>query len=163
YKLPDRPPIYIPPGPGDHPPFPQTPAPGKQPPGQQQQPGPVDPGRPEPQPKAGSGSDVAKAVAALPEAKRLLDDAGAKAEKDFGKLSTPDKVVLGTISGAIAAGAVAGIASDPAARKTALDMIDGQEIPVPGLKGVSIVPHTKGGGAGAGLSFDLVKIFGGAK
>lgn len=124
---------------------------------------PTLPGKPEPQTKAGSPGDIAKAVAALPQVKKLIEDAEAQGKKDLGKLSTPDKVVLGTVSGAIAAGIVAGIASDPAARKGALDFIDGKEIPVPWLRGIAVVPHTKDGGIGGGVKFDIVKIFGGGK
>jgi outer membrane protein OmpA-like peptidoglycan-associated protein len=135
--------------------------PGKAPP--QQTPGTLQPGQPEPQTKPGSPGDIAKAVAAVPEVKKLLEDAEARGRKDLGKLSTPDKVVLGTVTGAIAAGAVAGIFSDATARGAALDFVDGKEIPVPGLPGVSVVPHTKGGAIGGGVSFDIIKIFGGGK
>jgi outer membrane protein OmpA-like peptidoglycan-associated protein len=127
------------------------------------QPGQVGRGKPEPQTKAGSVGDVVKAVAAVPKFKKLIDDAEAGVGKDLGKLTTPDIVVLGTVGGAIAAGAIAGLASDPAARKEVLDLIDGKKIPVPWAPGFAIVPHTKGGAVGVGVSFDLIKIFGGGK
>jgi len=113
--------------------------------------------------KAGSAGDLAKAVTALPEVKKWIDDAQAKGEKDLGKLTIPDKVVLGTVVGAQAAGVVAGLASDPAARKEVLDFVDGKEIPVPYAPGVHIVPHTKGGAVGGVVTFDIIKIFGGGK
>ncbi|HEY2636550.1 MAG TPA: OmpA family protein [Solirubrobacteraceae bacterium] len=160
-----RPETFVPGGPGSGtlPPFgaPQK-TPGTATPQPGQTPGRVDPGRAEPQARSGSAGDVAKAVAALPAVKKLLDDARARVARDADKLTTGDKVVLGTVGGSMAAAAIAGIASDPAARQGVLDLIDGQEIPVPGLRGVSVVPHTKGGGVGGGVSFDIVKIFGGS-
>lgn len=125
--------------------------------------GKLDPGRPEPQTKPGSYGDLAKAVAALPDVKKLLEDTKARALKDLGSLSKPEKVLLGTVTGAIAAGVVTGLAADPGARKAVLDFVDGTEIPLPGLRGVFVVPHTKGGAIGGGVTFDIVKIFGGGK
>jgi outer membrane protein OmpA-like peptidoglycan-associated protein len=127
------------------------------------QPAQGDRGKPEQETRPGSLTDLAKAVAALPDVKRLIEAAEARGEKDLGRLSTSDKVVLGTVTGSIAAGVVAGIASDPATRKSVLDFADGKEIPVPWLPGVSVVPHTKGGGIGGGVRFDIVKILGGGK
>jgi len=113
--------------------------------------------------KGGSAGDVVKAVTALPDVKKLIDDAQSKGEKDLGKLTTTDKVVLGTVVGAQAAGVIAGLASDPAARKEALDFLDGKEIPVPWAPGVHVVPHTKAGAVGGVVTFDIIKIFGGGK
>jgi outer membrane protein OmpA-like peptidoglycan-associated protein len=121
------------------------------------------PGSAGPTTKEGSAGDIAKAVAATPQGKKLIEAAEAQATKDLGKLTTPDKVVLGTVVGAQAAGVIAGLAANPAARKEVLDFVDGKEIPVPYLKGVSVIPHTKGGGVGGVVSFDIVKIFGGGK
>jgi hypothetical protein len=52
--------------------------------------------------------------------------------------------------------------SDPAARKTLLDMADGTEIPVPGVPWLKMKPITKGG-VGGTLQIDLVKIVPGLK
>ena len=135
-------------------PSPPTPAP-------QQQPGQIDPGSPLPQTKPGSAGDLAKAVAATPQGKKLIETADTQGKKDLGKLSTGEKVLLGSVVGAEAAAVIAGLAAHPGERAAVLDFVDGKEIPVPYLKGVSVIPHTKGGGVGGGVSFDLIKIFGG--
>jgi outer membrane protein OmpA-like peptidoglycan-associated protein len=135
------------------------------PPWWQKTPSPTTPA-PQPAPgsmKEGSAGDLAKAVAATSQGKKLIEDAQAKGEKDLGKLTTTDKVVLGTVVGAEAAGVIAGLASDPAARKEVLDFVDGKEIPVPWAPGVKVVPHTKGGAVGGVVTFDIIKIFGGGK
>lgn len=151
------------PGPGVFPPpFTPKPSPTPQPQAGTPQGGPVNPFE-EQRPRPGSPGDIAKAVAQTEVGKRLIEQAKEQAKKDLGKLSTGGKVVLGTVGGSIAAGVIAGIASDPGTRKSALDFIDGKEIPVPGLEGIAVVPHTKGGAIGGGVTFDLVKIFGGGK
>jgi hypothetical protein len=121
------------------------------------------PGSTEPTTKEASAGDIAKAVAATPQGKKLIEAAEAQGTKDLGKLTTPDKVVLGTVVGAQAAGVIAGLAAHPAERKEVLDFVDGKEIPVPYLTGISVIPHTKGGAVGGVVSFDIVKIFGGGK
>jgi outer membrane protein OmpA-like peptidoglycan-associated protein len=136
-------------------PSPPTPAP--------QQPGQIDPGSPLPQTKPGSVGDLAKAVAATPQGKKLIDAAETQGKKDLGKLSTGEKVLLGSVVGAQAAAVIAGLAAHPGERAAVLDFVDGKEIPVPYLKGVSIIPHTKGGGVGGVVSFDILKFGGGKK
>jgi outer membrane protein OmpA-like peptidoglycan-associated protein len=164
---PAKPPILFPPTvtpPPAKPPWWQQPTP-------QPAPAPSPSGTPQPAPgstgpttKEGSAGDIAKAVAATPQGKKLIEAAETQGKKDLGKLSTPEKVLVGTVVGAEAAGVVAGLAHDPAARKEVLDFIDGKEIPVPWTKGtVKIVPHTKGGNVGGVVSFDIIKIFGGGK
>lgn len=125
--------------------------------------GPVDPGKPEPQARSASAGDFAKGISQLPDVKKLIEGAEKSLDKDVGKLTAGDKVVLGTVGGSLVAGVVAGVLSNPGVRGDALNLIDGQEIPIPGLKGVSIVPHTKGGGLGSGISVDIIKILGGGK
>lgn len=137
---------------------------------QPSRPGPTAPA-PSPQPapgsterttKEGSAGVIVNGVTALPDVKKWIEDAQAKVEKELGKLSTPEKVLLGTVGGAQAAAVIAGLASDPAARKEVLDFVDGKEIPVPYAPGVKIVPHTKGTVGGV-VTFDIIRIFGGGK
>jgi hypothetical protein len=62
----------------------------------------------------------------------------------------------------IGAGAIAGILSDPAARKFALDQLNGQELPVPGVPSLKVKILTQSGG-GAILQFDVMKALSGKK
>lgn len=160
---PDKPPVLFPPTvtppPTQSPWWPRTPTPAPTTAPQRQ----PAPGTPEPTTKAGSAGDVLKAITALPSVKKLIEDAQKKGEKDLGKLTTTDKVVLGTVVGAEAAGVIAGLAAHPAERKEVLDFLDGKEIPVPYAPGVKVVPHTKGGAVGGVVTFDIIKIFGGGK
>jgi len=140
------------------------------PPGAPPQPAPAPAPGPQPAPgsaergtKAASAGDLVKAITALPSVKKLIEEAEAKGRKDLGKLTTADKVVLGTVLGAEAAGVIAGLATHPAERRQVLDFLDGKEIPVPYAPGVKIVPHTKGGAVGGVVTFDIIKIFGGGK
>jgi outer membrane protein OmpA-like peptidoglycan-associated protein len=159
-----KPPVLFPP-PVTPPPSrtPWWPAPTQPPPTQTPAPAQPAPGSTGPTTKSGSAGDVVKAVTALPSVKKLIEDAQKRGEKDLGKLTTTDKVVLGTVVGAEAAGVIAGLAAHPAERKEVLDFIDGKEIPVPYASGVKVVPHTKGGAVGGVVTFDIIKIFGGGK
>jgi outer membrane protein OmpA-like peptidoglycan-associated protein len=122
----------------------------------------IAPGGQEPQTRQGSLGDVVRAFAAEPDVRRLIDNAGAQARGDLGRLPTPGRVLLGTVAGASAAGFIAGIASNRGTREGALDRIDGLEIPipVPGLRGVFAVPHTGHGAIGGGVRVDIIRLFG---
>ena len=113
--------------------------------------------------KPGSAGDVLDAITKVPEVKRLIDQAKESGLKDVGKLSTGEKIAVGTVTVPLAAGALAGIWSDPAARKTLLDMADGTEIPVPGVPWLKLKPITKGGAAGGMLQVDVLKLVPGLK
>jgi outer membrane protein OmpA-like peptidoglycan-associated protein len=145
-------------------------------PGWTPQPSPTTPAPPTskaPQPPPGStergtreatAGDILEAIAAVPEVKKLIDEAQAQVEKDLGRLSTGEKVVVGSVAGSIVAGAVAGVASDPIARKAALDFLDGKQIPVPWTNGtIYIVPKTGGGDVGGVVGVDIIKVLGGGK
>lgn len=84
-------------------------------------------------------ADLIKAFLELPEVKKAIDDF----TKRFREAPTADKV--GAVAGmaAVGAGAVAGIASNPEARKEVLGMLHGQEAPVPGVPGLSIQIFTQ--------------------
>ncbi len=143
-----------------------TPRPGPAPPGQvppfaQTQP----PASAKPEPKGiegptkpGTAGDIVKAITKIPEVERLIDQAKEGGLRDLGKLSTGEKVAVGTVTVPLAAGALAGIWSDPAGRKALLDLADGKEIPVPGVPWLKIVPKTAGGAAGGMLQVDVLKI-----
>jgi len=134
--------------------------------------GPVDDAKVESKPRTGSPGDILKAAAATKEGQQAIDAAAAAAKKagkaglkEFGEMPMLQKVVVATLTGSVAAGilagATAGLASDRDARNKALNLLDGTPIPVPGVPGVAIVPHTKDGFQGGTVTFDIVKILGG--
>ena len=127
---------------------PPTSAPGPQQPRQ-------DPLERDKPPRPGSGGDVLKALLATPEGKRLVE----LAKQEAAKIPPGGKVAIGVL----AAGAAAGISTDPAARKTVLDAVDGAEVEVPGVPWLKLKAHTKGGGVGGGVQIDVIKLFGGGK
>jgi outer membrane protein OmpA-like peptidoglycan-associated protein len=139
------------------PPYAQKPA---QTPPQQAKP---DPKGTEGPPKKGSPGDVVDAITKIPDVARLIDQAKETGTRDLGKLSTGEKVAVGTVTVPLVTGALVGIWSDPAARKTLLDLADGKEIPVPGAPWLKIVPKTAGGAAGGMLKIDVLKIVPGLK
>jgi outer membrane protein OmpA-like peptidoglycan-associated protein len=145
------------------PPVPPTPAPSPfgpaaLPPTAPPQPAPPTPKGIEGPPRAGTAGDVAKAIAAIPEVKRLIDAAKAGTLDELKKLPTGEKVLLGTVTVSIAGGAIAGLSTDPAARAAALDAVDGVEIPVPGVPWLKVKPVTKGGAAGGVIQVDVLQI-----
>lgn len=111
-----------------------TPSPAPAP--QQQQPAP----QPQPRvgeageaPREGSAGDVLSAVTQRPEVAALLDQASDRAVMEWQRLRLGGQVGVVSISTMIAAGAVAGIAATPEARRFVFQQIDGLLLPVPKL------------------------------
>jgi hypothetical protein len=148
-----RPPVGRP---SQVPPLMQPPSPLLQPPAapSTQLPAPGAPERDKPT-RAATGGDALKALLATPEGKRLAE----LAKKKFAEIPPGGKAAIGVI----AAGAAAGISTDPNARKTVLEAIDGAEVDVPGLPGMKLKAYTKGGSLGGGVQIDVIKLFGGGK
>ncbi len=100
-------------------------------------------------PRPGTFGDVAAALVKVPAIKRLIDQEGQK----FEGVPTGEKVVLGSVLTPLAAGAIAGIATDKAAREA----FDGAELPVPKLPWLSLKVFTKGGPGGM-IRVDVWKL-----
>ncbi|OBC00027.1 hypothetical protein A5784_21045 [Mycobacterium sp. 852013-50091_SCH5140682] len=151
-KLPPRPnPIFLPPaGQGS------TPAPGGG-----TTPQTVPPSRddraPATVPRSGSAGDLAEAVIKYPEIARMIDDAVARAQRDWKNLKPGEKAAVVVVGSAMAAAAVVAVASDPGLRAGALDQIDGKSVAVPGAPWLKVQVKTKG--LGGGLTIDLMKLF----
>jgi outer membrane protein OmpA-like peptidoglycan-associated protein len=128
------------------PPFPTQPIPAPQPRGT------------EGQTKAGSGGDALKALLKTDAGKRALEAFKAEGRRAWEKTTTGEKIAGGATAVAIAAPTVAGLWSDPAARATVLNAIDGAEVDVPEVPGLKVRAVTKGQGGGAVLMFDLSTV-----
>jgi hypothetical protein len=101
--------------------------------------------------------DVLKAITKLPEVDRKITEFAEARKRDWAKLKPGEKAAAIGAAVTLGAGAVSGIASDPAARKMALGLLDGQSFPVPGVPGLTMKVQTQNGG-GATLTFDLAEI-----
>jgi outer membrane protein OmpA-like peptidoglycan-associated protein len=127
-------------------------------------PGPLS--KPADEPKAGEGparpakaGDALKALAARPDVKKWLDGVKEDQLRKFDKGTTVgEKVLVGTFVATIVGGGVAGASTDPAARRLMLDIVDGAEIPVPGVPWLKLKAHTAGGGLGGGVVLDVLKL-----
>jgi len=90
----------------------------------------------ESEPHEGTLGDLAKAFLTLPPVKKAVNDFLKTQKEEFKDLPTVDKaaVVQGAVT--IGGGVAAGIASDPEARKKALDLLHGTEVRLPRIPGV---------------------------
>lgn len=110
---------------------------------------------------AGSAGDLGKAVLAIPQVKAQVDVAKEKLGRDVGKVwkgaTLPEKVALGSVAVSTASLVAVGVLSDPAATSTARDLLDGAEVPIPGVKGLKFKLHTKGQ-LGGSVVIDVLEI-----
>ena len=110
-------------------------------------------------PRPASAGDVLAAVMAVPavrsEIARLRDRATDQLKRDWRSLSTGDKVVGIGVTALIAAGAIAGIVSNDGARQFALQQIQGRNIPVPMVPGLSLQLSPIGPNQSVMLNLDL--------
>jgi outer membrane protein OmpA-like peptidoglycan-associated protein len=139
---PPRPPIILPPSPA----VPTKPA------------GPPTPGM-QSETRPGTAGDVVKALLALPVVKAKIEEVKNLAASDLAKLKPGEKIATATVGGAVVAGAIAGVISDPEARRFALDAIDGLEVPVPGVEALKLQVKTKD--SGGVVTVDILKMLGG--
>jgi hypothetical protein len=109
--------------------------------------------------REGSGGDVMGAIAGVPAVNRaitrLQTQALSTVRRDWSRLSTGDRVLLITTSALIAGGALTGIASDPGARSFMLDQLNGRELGVPGVDGLSVTFNTRPENLGVMFTYDL--------
>jgi hypothetical protein len=92
----------------------------------------------EPKPKPGKPGDVVEALAKTEPGKQAIQILNDKAKHAVVSLSTGEKVTVVTALFAIGGGALAGAMSDPQARRFMLEQASGKEVPVPGVRGLSM-------------------------
>jgi hypothetical protein len=111
------------------------------------------------QPKAAEAGDIAEAVAAVPAVEQALtglkDQAKAKVTTDWSRLSAGEKAITVSSLAVIGAGVVAGIASDPEARKLALGQINGKVLPVPKVPWMRVEINTTPDNLMVGIHVDV--------
>jgi hypothetical protein len=117
------------------------------------------PGQGPDKPREGTPGDILKGILKVPAVDKAIEDFKKTQLDRFNSLEPGEKVLLGGTALVIGAGAIAGVASDPAARKAALDFAHGKTIPVPGVPGLGVQVLTKGGPGGM-IQIDFIKMFG---
>jgi hypothetical protein len=110
-------------------------------------------------PKAADGGDIAEAVAAVPVIDQaitgLKEQAKAKVLTDWSRLSGGEKAITVSSLAVIAAGTLAGISTDPEARKLALGQLNGKVLPVPKVPWMRIEVNTGGDNLMVGIHVDV--------
>ena len=108
---------------------------------------------------AAETSDLAEAILAVPAIDQgisnLRSQASDRVGHDWRQLRTGEKVgVISTIA-VIGGGTIAGIASDPDARRTALGLLNGRPIPVPEVDWLHLELNTAGNNVMVGMHVDV--------
>ena len=111
------------------------------------------PGKPPAEPKKATAGDVLKAVWAVPCVKHAVDNVSSEAKSQWNSLKTGQKAIVIGHTVVLGASLVAAIAQDDASRVWVLDKLDGVDIPIPKVDGLTFRIHTpngvqKGGGLG---------------
>ncbi|MEE4376633.1 MAG: hypothetical protein V2J55_03860 [Candidatus Competibacteraceae bacterium] len=117
-------------------------------------------------PRAGEVSDLVKAVGKLPVVKngvKHIEEQGKKTvESIWNGANTGEKALLITHTTLLASGVVAGILARQDTRQKAFSFIEGKNLPVPGIEGLSFRVRRTGGGItspfalpGMNLSYDV--------
>jgi uncharacterized protein DUF4157 len=97
-------------------------------------------------PRAGEPGDIAEAIAAVPAVDQALtglkDQAKTKVLTDWARLSGGEKAITVSAIALVGAGTIAGIASDPDARRLALNQLNGKVLPVPKVPWMRVEVNT---------------------
>ncbi|MCU7885167.1 MAG: hypothetical protein KZQ82_13335 [Candidatus Thiodiazotropha sp. (ex Lucinoma annulata)] len=119
-------------------------------------PAPVTPAAGPATPRPGQVGDIMRAVWALPAiqqaARRLLNDTQRRLRLEWGRAGTGEQVIMVTTAASFAGTSLVAILANAPTRELALDFVNGRDIPVPGIRGLTVQMRGRGRGAGAGLS-----------
>jgi hypothetical protein len=112
--------------------------------------------------RQGSVGDIWRAVLADPAIgpaiTELREQAMEQARRDWAELSTGAKIALVSTTAMIAAGATAGIASDPDAREWVMEQLSGTRIPVPMVPGLDVQIDFRDDVTMVGLRLDVGRL-----
>jgi hypothetical protein len=110
-------------------------------------------------PRPASAGDLLGAIMAVPavrtEVNKLRNTATDQLKRDWRSLSTGDKVAGVGVTALIASGVIAGILSNNSARQFALQQLQGRNIPVPMVPGLSFQLNPIGPNQSVMLNLDL--------
>ena len=121
---------------------------------------PLVPAGPGPEtPREASGSDIVRAVMAVPAVDTALTNLRTRAlervERDWGRLSTGEQIATIATTAIIGGGALAGVLSHPDTRQAAFDLLNGQTFPVPGVEGLQFEVGIRGNDWTVGFHLDV--------
>jgi len=109
----------------------------------------------------GSAGDLVKAIMAVPEIDGALTNlktqAGERVQRDWGRLSTGEKVLVISTGVTIAGSALGGAMANPDSRNFLLQQVSGRDFPVPGIEGLSFQVNTQKENMGVMFTFDVGK------
>jgi hypothetical protein len=113
-------------------------------------------------PRAGNPGDIIRAVLRMPQidaaVTSLQTQVGDRITQDWQRLNTGERIATVSTLVAIGGGALAGIISDPSARRFALDQLNGRAIPVPYLNWLHLEINTASDNLMLGLHIDVGQL-----
>jgi hypothetical protein len=113
-------------------------------------------------PHAADGGDIMDAILAVPAIEAAVDSLKTQASdrimQDWQRLKTGEKILGVSSVIAVAGGALAGVIANPAARKLALDQLNGKVLPVPKLDWLHLEINTGGDNLMLGLHVDVGQL-----
>ncbi|MEW8228287.1 MAG: hypothetical protein AB2748_21355, partial [Candidatus Thiodiazotropha endolucinida] len=103
-------------------------------------------------PRPGQVGDVMRAVWLLPAvqqaANRLLQDSQRRLRREWNQGSVGDQIMMVTAAATVAGTSLTALLVNPQSRDIVLDFVNGRDIPVPGVRGLTIQMRGRGRGAG---------------
>jgi Domain of unknown function (DUF4157) len=113
-------------------------------------------------PRNASTGDLLRAIIAVPEIKSgltlLRTQASDRITQDWSRLNTGEQIGVVSTSVLIGAGVLTGVFSNPEARRFALDKLNGQVLPVPGVNWLHLELNTGGDNLMLGMHLDIGRL-----
>ncbi len=113
-------------------------------------------------PRTATTGDLLQAIMAVPAIDSALNSlqtqASDRIQQDWRRLSTGGQIGVVSTTALIGVGALAGVLSDPTARRFALDQLNGRMLPVPGLKWLRLEINTGGDNLMLGMHVDVGRL-----
>lgn len=113
-------------------------------------------------PETATAEDFLQAIMAVPAIDgaitSLQTQVGDRIQQDWQRLSLGGQIGFISTTALIAGGALAGVISDPSARRFALDQLNGKTLPVPGLNWLRLEINTGGDNLMLGMHVDVGRL-----
>ncbi|MFW9261094.1 hypothetical protein [Nostoc sp. CALU 546] len=112
--------------------------------------------------RTATAGDLVQAIMAVPAIDGALTSlqtqASDRIQQDWRRLSTGEQIGVVSTTALIGVGALAGVLSDPTARRFALDQLNGRTLPVPGLNWLRLEINTGGDNLMLGMHVDVGRL-----
>ncbi len=113
-------------------------------------------------PQTATAGDFLQAIMAIPAIDGAITSlqiqAGDRIQQDWRRLSAGEQLGVISTTALIAGGALAGVISDPSARRFALGQLNGKTLPVPGLNWLRLEINTGGDNLMFGMHIDVGRL-----